>query len=307
MAAHDPNDPSTSWQVREAIFKNAPERGELGQKNSQTEEENRPKLLHQQLGKLSVTGQLERVRYGSWKNKPACLIMMRFQFNAKASRFTKATVQITFGRREEIDPEEAADIKAFGPKELLGERTVEQRQKHSGLTGTFGITNPVTATLGPDVSRDSTFDKIHRRTVWAYAKPEDVDDQLTNQVTWKLTENKKDHGEGLGSVFRTVMVVRYNGPFQAAIDVSAHTSPDFFWLARPWTKDDPVLFREGYSYGEPLSLEHEPRTFSDMTDVDWSELLGPLRDEASVQPPKQLRISHWLTQTSSIQLFEVCD
>lgn len=277
MASNECNQPPPPFEpVRQAFFQYVPDRGDLTLLNGDGEPDLRVKLLHQQLGNLAVFGRLERVRYGLWGNKPACLIAMRFHFSARASRFTRAIVRITFRQRENVGPNEHPDIKVFGPSELLGERMVEQRRENYGLPGPFGITNPATATVGPNVSWESTYDRIHRMTVRGSAEPEYFDDEVTNQVTWKLTENGIDHGEGLGSIFRTAIIVHYTGPFQATVDVSAHTSPDYFWLARPWTKDDPIMFQPPFSYGEPLNLEQEAGDFSGLTETEWLKLLGPL-------------------------------
>ncbi|KAI9870189.1 MAG: hypothetical protein M1830_004550 [Pleopsidium flavum] len=125
MVSHKSNELMASDQVKEAIFENIPGGRELGQRNRDTDEESRAKMFHQMLGKLSVIGRQERVRYGSWDKKPACLIAMKFQFNAKVSRFTRATVRVTFSRREDFDPDENPDIMIFGPKQFLDEKTIE--------------------------------------------------------------------------------------------------------------------------------------------------------------------------------------
>lgn len=206
MVSHKSSEPLAD-QVKETIFENIPDGGELGQRNSDTDGGKTRKDAPLTAGKVFRDRAPRAGAMWFLEQEAGMFDCNEVPIQCKVSRFTRATVRVTFSRREDFGPKQHPDILIFGPKEHLGEKPIEQRREHYGVTGTFGITNPATATVGPDASWDSAFDRTHRMTVSGFAEAADLDEDATSRVTWKLTENEKDHGESLGSIFRTVMVV----------------------------------------------------------------------------------------------------
>ena len=243
---------------------------ELGQKNEGAQDFNRTKVHQRDLGDLSIVSTLSRVEYGSWEGKSACLITFGFSFdsgNVETYRFTSARIIIEFTSRQAgcSDP----IVVNFGPKRLLGQKTEEDRRWL--YAGAFEAkTNIGPFEVGPNLRAESegsfirTYTEVIKATDWG-----DENHRHPNTVKYWLKENKRQKG-GIPDRLNATVVVIYDSPFQAVVDVSSTAIFDL--LARPWTKDDPVLFEPGVEEGLPVRATRDSE-FSTLNEEDWKRIV----------------------------------
>ena len=243
---------------------------ELGQKNEGDQDFNRSKVHQRDLGDLSIVSTLSRVEYGSWDGKPACLITFSFSFdsgNVKTCRFTSARIIIEFTSRQ-ADSSDPIVVN-FGPKRLLGQKTEEDRRWL--YVGEFEAkANIGPFEVGPNLRAESegsftrTYMEVIKANKWG-----DKSHKYPNIVKYWLKENKRQEG-GIPAQLNATVVVTYEGPFQAIVDVSSTAVFDL--LARPWTKDDPVLFEPGVEEGSPV-CDNRDSEFSTLNEEIWRRIV----------------------------------
>ena len=242
----------------------------LGQKNEGDQDFNRTKVHQRDLGDLSIVSTLSRVEYGLWDGKSACLITFSFSFdsrNVKTCRFTSARIIIEFTSRQAgcSDP----IVVNFGPKRLLGQKTEEDRRWL--YAGEFEAKiNIGPFQVGPNLRAESegsftrTYTEVIKAKEWG-----DRNHKHPNTVKYLLKENKRQEG-GIPDHLNATVVVIYDSPFQAVVDVSSTAIFDL--LARPWTKDDPVLFEPGVEEGLPVR-DNRDSEFSTLNEEDWKRIV----------------------------------
>ena len=243
---------------------------ELGQHNEGDQDFNRSKVHQRDLGDLSIVSTLSRVEYGLWDGKSACLVTFSFSFNSgnmKTCRFTSARVIIEFTSRQ-ADSSDPIVVN-FGPKRLLGQKTEEDRRWL--YVGEFEAkANIGPFSVGPNLRAESegSFTKTYMEVVKANEWG-DKSHKYPNTVKYWLKENKRQEG-GIPDQINATIVVIYEGPFQAVVDVSSTAIFDL--LARPWTKDDPVLFEPGVEEGPPVR-DNRDSEFSTLNEEDWRRIV----------------------------------
>lgn len=248
---------------------------ELGQKNDSDQDYNRSKVHQRDLGDLSIVSTLSKVEYGSWESQPACLIAFKFSFGSGnlPCRFTNSRITIEFTSRQagSADP----IIKNFGPRHLLGQKTEEARRWL--YVGEFAAkVNVGPVEIGPDLRAESEgfytkgYQEIVKAIDWG-----DTKHKYPNTLKYWLKENKRQKG-GIPGQFDAAIVVVYDGPFQAVVDVSSTLMFDF--LAQPWTKDDPVLFEPGVEHGKPVRSNGDSE-FSTLGKEDWMRVVTSNLDD----------------------------
>lgn len=246
---------------------------ELGLKNKQ-DELNRLKITQKDLGSLSIIGSLTRVEYGKWGSEDACLIGFRFQFQkgtAKAFRFKTADILVEFQARPPGDPNDDPAVLRYGPKRLQSTGTSEERDWgfSVSLSANAGV-GPVQAGPTLELARGGSFKREYAAIVesddWGNRKH-----TRPNCVKIWLSEDEKQK-DGVPLELLAAVIVDTNRPFQATVSIKVDFI--FNFLARPWSKDDPLFLQPGVGFGPALRPTPMP-DFSTMTTEEWRQLVTP--------------------------------
>lgn len=262
-----------SFQEREQHFVIDESQEELGQRNESDEDHNRVKILQRDLGGLSIIGSLTRVQYGSWKNEPACLVSMRFQFqkgNAELFRFKKIDMLLQFSARPEGQPSADPVVLDYGPKHLQAPETLEDRTWH------YLVTLSAQANVGPMQMGPEAEVGTEGKFTRHYAASVEADDwgnrahRRPNCVKLWLSEDKKQK-KGVPLELHLAIIVTCPGPMQATVRV--HADNLFHLLAWPWSADDPILLEPGVEHGE--KIRGGDFDFSDLTSEEWRQMVTP--------------------------------
>ena len=103
----------------------------------------------------------------------------------------------------------------------------------------------------------------------------DKSHKCPNTVKYWLKENKRQQG-GIPEQLNATIVLIYEGPFQAVVDVRSTVIFDI--LAQPWTKDDLVLFEPGIEVGPPVR-DNRDSEFSTLNEEDWRRIVTSNLDD----------------------------
>ncbi|KAL0631529.1 hypothetical protein Q9L58_009614 [Maublancomyces gigas] len=241
---------------------------------------NRKKALNKVLNERTyITADLERVIYGSFDRKPACLILFNFKFRFEADshlRFKRAEIAVSFKATPDSlnkpAPGDDPVIYNFAPKKMYGNLTVEN------LSWTYGIELPCMVSIGPAevgvqpyMEKTSSFQKGYRMEIFG-REFKDARHNEENEVIWTVKENSQ-HKNGIPDQLKFAIILGHKGRFQADIKVSAETGSRLKLFGWPWSKDDPVLFQPPEGFGMPLEI---PRWFPDLETIkneEWAELV----------------------------------
>jgi hypothetical protein len=267
-------EPESSWQDRELVFELPSGKGELySQKNKS--DDTRKKILHiKGLIDREVIGEVNRVHYGTYDGKPACLFVARFKFrwHRNAFRFRKIETIFTAANREGSTAAATPKLKVYSPKHMFGLWSTEHREFRFDIALQCSISvGTAQVQLGQvSVGRTRNFDRDHALEISGmdWQGPEDEE---PNSVIFTVDENEvQDTGVPKEMFFGMIFENKANFQIDVQMDVS-----DF--RAWPWSKDDPILLGSGRTLGNP------PRTleFDKLTDADWQELV-PYRAEREV-------------------------
>ncbi|KAI9774564.1 MAG: hypothetical protein M1840_002813 [Geoglossum simile] len=264
------NQPELTFS-RKIKFELDPHSGDLGQKNNGASDPNREKIMQRELGALAIIASLERVEFGSFKGESACLVSCVFQFldgNAQFLRFTDAMIHIEFQKREGQGEDPA--VLNFGPRTIVGEKTIENRLWCYELVMPCHINVwPLDIGLEPTVRRESEFDRQHFMEIRGNLYG-DRKHQRPNCVRWTVKENSKQRS-GIPDLLRCTAIVKYTDAFQVVVKVSSDAI--FHVLAYPWTKDDPVLIEAGNSFGASVR-DNGDSDFSTLTNDEWAKIVS---------------------------------
>lgn len=230
-------------------------------------------------GRTYITADLERVIYGNFDRKPACLVIFNFKFRFEADshlRFKSAEIAVSFkatpeGLNKPV-PGDDPVIYNFAPKKMYGNLTMEN------LSWTYGIELPCMVSFGPVefgvqpyAEKTSSFQKGHRMEIFG-REFKDTHHYEENEVIWTIKENSR-HKNGIPEQLKFAVVLGYAERFQADIKVTAMTGSKLKLFGWPWPKDDPVLFQPTNGFGMPLEI---PRWFPDLETIgkdEWTELI----------------------------------
>ena len=262
-----------TFDKRDVEWVEDPEGATLGQVN--TDDSTRKKITHTEFVGCGITGSVEGVHYGTWEDKSACLVLMQFVFwsNTGFLRLKRADLTITF--LEGVDQASGSETPAVC---LFGLPHPETRK----WTADMGITAGVALgafSVGPHASmaRESEITKEHRLRIEGklYGRPKS---SVKDKVQWRLQEAEK-MGYGIPDIFNVGVVVSYNGPFQATVNVKATTAASIPITCPPWSKDQPLLFDTRTVKGKKLSTTK----FEELLEADWRKLV-PHDEEWEVSP-----------------------
>lgn len=270
-----------SWQERELTFI-----GEKGQKQLEVQRnkgnELRPKITHHKnlLGQR-VYASVNKVHWGIYMGKPACLFVFRFRFYFDKGLFRLKKAAITICVNKYPQPSTANDARSdpivcvYSPKHIWGEPIEEEKETHWEVATRCSVSlGP--AGLGPEVSGGGS-SKIHVEHALEIAgmdEPE-YDKDYPNKVIFEIDENEKI-GKGIPKELYFGMVVQHEGAIQA--DVTT-TIGDV--TALPWSKDDPIILQPGKTFGNmPTSLSE---MFDQWTDDDWTTIVPYVEERENVK------------------------
>ncbi|KAF9767122.1 hypothetical protein IL306_000365 [Fusarium sp. DS 682] len=243
-----------SWEPRFRQFDNPEKEKWLGQHNVD-DTKTRTKITHLEFLGFGVIGSVCSVAYGTWRDSsgnppaPAALVVMQFDFRAGSGvlRYKSAEISVSFKER------------------------------------TPGSSHPIVRQLFParNVSRSSTSmvssdhfiwppdEFIIRGKTWS-----DKGVQEPDEVIWNINET---YGSkfGICEPVKLALIVTYQGPFQATVEVEATTALSLIKISNtPWSRDDPMLFDGITPKGRPLPGT-ELNEIDSQTLADYIALASP--------------------------------
>lgn len=276
----DEENPVDQAYSRTTLLELDPHSGELDGSSSKYRNLSRKPAIHKALNERTyITADLERVIYGSFNRKPACLIVFDFKFRFEADshlRFRRAEIAVSFkatpdGFRKPVSEDDPV-IYNFAPKRVYGNLTMENR------SWTYGIEFPCMVSFGPVelgvqpfLEKSSSFEKGHRMEIVG-REFKDAYHSEENEVIWVIKENGKQK-DGIPDQLKFAIILGHTEGFQAEIKVSAETGSRLKLFGWPWSKDDPVLFQPAQGFGMPLET---PRWFPDLETIrsdEWTEIV----------------------------------
>jgi len=260
-----------SWQERELIFTEEKGQGLL-QPQRNKGNELRPKVTHHQnlLGQKVYAG-VNKIHWGTYMGRPACLIVIRFRFYFDKGFFRLKKAAITFCVNKYPQPAPANDNRSdpivcvYSPKHVWGQAIEEEKETHWEVAARCSVSLGL-AESGSEGSREGS-SKIHIEHAVEIAgmdEPE-YDKDYPNKVIFEIDENEKI-GKGIPKELYFGMVVQHEGGIQAEVTTNIGDV-----TALPWSKDDPIILQPGKSFGHmPTSLSG---MFDQWTDDDWTALV----------------------------------
>ncbi|RMZ88483.1 hypothetical protein DV736_g4286, partial [Chaetothyriales sp. CBS 134916] len=239
-------------------------------------QETRTKITHSEFLGCGIIGSVKGVHYGSWKDQSACLILMQFNFRSSSGflRLKRAELYISFTKDMSKAPDSNdPTLCVFSPRKIYGKPHTEERRWTFEIGFQTSVSaGPASAGLSAATTRESAYTRDHRLKIsgepWAERRMAEM-----HQVIWSVEEAGKT-AYGIPDVLNIGIVVAYNGPFQAKVEVKATTGANVPICTPPWSKDDPLLFDTITTKGSaPSTLE-----FNELGDAEWATLV-PYLDE----------------------------
>lgn len=267
-------------EERECDFEDVEGQGQLSIRRNETikgpdgqlETRLRPHITHHSniLGQ-KVIGSVDKILWGRYKDRTACLLVLRFRFIASTGlfRLRKAAVMVRFlnhGPNADSGPARPAPVvRAFSPGNIFGIPTEVEHEYAWEATAQFSLSSGFVE-AGPEVTRGHTMRYTTEDTLEIAGMSEpDEDHDLDNKVVFEIDENSAEK-RGVPRELYFGVLVECEGPIQA--DVRTTIGDRSAW---PWTTDDPIVVKPGVAYG---SLPQEiTRKFEQLTDENWSTLV----------------------------------
>lgn len=274
-----------SYEPHETAFQKPTGKGELGRKDKHDLKSGQPfqstpsKVTQKEFWDAGVIGMINRVSWGTYHGKAACLVIFCFSIRSgdHALRFRNANVKITFERHPSSAPaEDNPFVLAFAPRKIFGIPTTESKNL------TYNVELSATVPVGPvevgptaSIGKESTFEKEHRFKIvgnfWATKNGSDWD-----IVYWDVKENRKAK-HGIPDRLNVGVIVSSRGPFQAIVEVTVDTPLKDGLFGFPWSKDSPVPFYPGV----PKGPNPQVNDFEEFTEEDWRAMI-PYEEEWQV-------------------------
>ncbi|KAK6332561.1 hypothetical protein TWF730_004221 [Orbilia blumenaviensis] len=289
MASDQPGPAQTI--TRDVPFIIDPSSGVLGRQEHLDGETNRSLITDQSfIRNTGFRGILRGVQYGTYHQKPSCLLVFDFLFVFDADsmpRFKAADIIIEFVKTKDgtviganyVSPNNetqgSVTVLNFCPRHIYGVPILESRK------WSFGIAVPLLLSVGPvqtgpeaSVQYETRFPKTHRAEIKGLPI---ASSGVTNNnaVKWSIRENRKEN-RGIPDRVTCAILVEYDGhPFQASVEVSVKTHMNITLAALPWSKDDPILFKPNSNLGTVTSKF----SFEELQLEDW---LGVVRTSTTL-------------------------
>jgi hypothetical protein len=256
---------------------------------SNEERVNRQLATQEHIGKTSFSAYLAHVQYGTYDDKPACLVAIDFSFrfpSKASSRFTSAEVELTFEKAlnrskpslRSTDASLDPIVANFAPKKVLGQVKTRENKK------TWEIEVPVTfeAPFGSvgitgSFASETAMTEEGRSEVHGNRAQDDAHDDGANAVTWDFTENSLSK-EGILRSFRSAIIlwVRPKEAFWMHVSVKPvvkfSINPNRLFTKRLLQdRDDPILLDGEQTLGTIKSFGVSK---FDSDDFPWHEMLS---------------------------------
>ncbi|KAH0557165.1 hypothetical protein GP486_005046 [Trichoglossum hirsutum] len=224
---------------------------------------NRPLATQDEIGHTSFGANLQRVHYGTYEDKPVCLVSLDFSFRFKAKtlcRYNYAEVEVEFEKA--IDPKNPElrntsplldpKVVNLAPKEVYGVIKLVNELKHWEVSipamfqSSVGISAGITASVGAKTYATAE----NRMEIHGNLSQDDDHDEGANGATWDLTENQA-HRDGIFRHFRAVILIQ-------------HQPQEAFWMrvtVKPSVKfslDPRRLSQKGDVFHKLLQLNDDP-------------------------------------------------
>jgi hypothetical protein len=258
-----------SYNERTNEFEDDPDSATLGQKN--TGQDLRTTITHVEKLGLGFVGTVCRVGYGTWEQRRAIILLMRFDFRAKTGilRFKRAEITISFepyNSKAQTSTQAVTSpvVRQVYPQfsDLVPESTIISSDKNS-----LSNTSLSSSTLKP-------VGLVLKGRIWA-----------TQNAIWTITENdQKD--EGIPEQLYLATVVEIEGFCKAIVEVKVRTAIGIRLSTSPWSHDDPLIFDGSTTKGAPPLKT----VFDKLTISDWSNFLQETPNSRASSSSKVYRV-----------------
>ncbi|KAN0120257.1 hypothetical protein V8E51_002465 [Hyaloscypha variabilis] len=285
METVDPGDVAAilaSYEPHETAFQKPRGKGELGRNDRHDLKSGEPtqttpsKFTQKEFLDTGVIGMVNRVSWGAYHGKAACLVVFCFSLRSgdHALRLRNANVKITFEAHPTSVPTQGnPSVLAFAPRKIFGIPTTESKSL------TYNVELSATVPIGPvqvgpsaGIEKGSSFEKDHRFKVignfWSTKNGSDWD-----IVYWDVKENRKAKN-GIPDRLNVGVIVSTGGPFHGIVEVTVDTPLKDGLFGFPWSKDSPVPFYPGL----PKGPNPQVSDFEKLTEEDWRSMI-PYEEE----------------------------
>jgi hypothetical protein len=279
----NPEHVTSSYETREAELIPDPSEAELGQKNSNRDI--RTIITNQELKGvgLKVVGKVQRVSYGSWNGRRACLLSMKFDFMLADRRpaFQHLEISISFKRSATLSDQAGDDpvVRALSPRKLHGYSSVRQHARRWEVEQLYWKDDGSvkSSNMRPMGANDELDTSISGKA-WVPSRRE-----KPHQVVWNITNEARNRSWPILDELECTLVAEFDGLFEANVGVSAvgATQPLARILSSSWwSRDQPLLFNSITTRG------NTPRTtkFEQLNEGDWVHLSLPPKLQNDPEP-----------------------
>jgi len=257
-------------------------------------------ITRKKLGDCNITGKLQNVHYGNFKDEAAALVLFKFTFGFQGRssgvfRYREAEIKITFDS-EKSTPNDRTNvtvepvIRLMFPGRVYGYQTSEHISWKNELGVNLGSASvlPVQFGIQQKGKQERQVDRKQCMAIQAFCDGNEADGG-ENVAIWKLEENQADP-KGIPPVFFCGAVVEHHDlRFRAVGEVKVKTGlaagildPRYWRMwAKPWNKDSPVIFEPGVI---PRILKLDGVEGFDLSKLTEEQCrrLAPLPDEHQV-------------------------
>jgi|TARA_R110002003_G_scaffold9_14_gene486 hypothetical protein len=240
---------------------------------------NRHLITQDKIGSTSFSATTQRIQYGTYHGKHACLIVIDFTFRFKpkvAARYSYASITVMFRRATDSSnhrapkapPESDPHVVNMAPKSMYGVVTsVEDKTVHD-VTVPVMFENPFGLKAGVELhtSMERLEHSEHRMEIHGQRYEDDDHVDAPNGVSWDLFENPI-HQNGILRNFRAAVVV-LNPPGKPMwMEVVVKPSVKF-------SVDPRRLLRKNDAFAKLLQLNDQPVPLDGKTPKDDQAELG---------------------------------
>ncbi|EIW74454.1 hypothetical protein CONPUDRAFT_147776 [Coniophora puteana RWD-64-598 SS2] len=231
-------------------------------------------ITEREIADTYCSAKFDTVQYGTYKARPAALIIMTYTFHASnpsLHRFRRATIDVKFsvihppysgalptpGKEQECPPTSAVEVLGYAPRGLYGEVSFSQMTKERGISAPIqGGPSFLSLSIQPKVSYKEEAKKGSCLVIEGSERG-----YPPTRVVWSAVENEHypDGLAGIPSWIRTAVIVGIEeGCAQFQANIRLDTSVGFTVDPRRWCpllakRDDPVHFNTA----KPLMRTHE--------------------------------------------------
>jgi hypothetical protein len=231
--------------------------------------------------KWDITARVIGVHQGEYGGEPATLVLFEFRFDVsggKRSRLSSSKITTTFEpaqttskkrqRPKDNKSNKYPNVKLYSPDTIQGPVTKIQKVDVTGIDLALIKPSPSFPIL-PQIG----FTRTSTETYWVDTMME-INGSVwrsrdrCNQAIWELKEGLK-HNKGIPKVLKAAVVLQNGGqPFQATVEVKAHTGMGLPLEALPWSDPTPLFFKTDVSFGPSLRSSN----FDELTEDDFTRL-----------------------------------